>query len=179
MSDAKKKHARQAAHAPVAPAPAPAGEKASWWIPWPPVIYVAAIVASLVLHAFYPLPWFGSPMSDILVAVGWLALLAMVGLFFGAAHALRRAKTPINPNAQPEHLVTEGPFGITRNPIYLADTLLLIGVGLVSGITWFLPLALIAAFITKKVAIDKEERWLADKFGKRYRDYAKRVRRWI
>ena len=79
----------------------------------------------------------------------------------------------------PEHLVTNGPFGVTRNPIYLADTLLLIGVGFVSGITWFLPLALIAAFVTKKVAIDKEERWLTDKFGKRYRDYAKRVRRWI
>ena len=79
----------------------------------------------------------------------------------------------------PEHLVTEGPFGISRNPIYLADTLLLIGVGLVSGITWFLPVALIAASITQKVAIDKEERWLAEKFGKRYRDYAKRVRRWI
>jgi protein-S-isoprenylcysteine O-methyltransferase Ste14 len=29
------------------------------------------------------------------------------------------------------------------------------------------------------MAIDKEERWLAEKFGKRYRDYAKRVRRWI
>jgi protein-S-isoprenylcysteine O-methyltransferase Ste14 len=180
MSDAKKKHAKQAtAHAPAAPPPASAGQKTSWWIPWPPVIYVVAIVASLVLHALYPLPWFGSPMSDILVPVGWLALLAMAGLFFTALRALARAKTPVNPNAQPEHLVTEGPFGITRNPIYLADTLLLIGVGLVSGITWFLPLALIAAFVTKKVAIDKEERWLADKFSKRYRDYAKRVRRWI
>jgi protein-S-isoprenylcysteine O-methyltransferase Ste14 len=178
MSDAKKKHhAQPQAHTPAA-TPAPAAQKPGI-VPWPPVIYVVAIAASLVLHVLYPLPWFGSPMSDILVAVGWLALLAMAGLFFTAFRALGRAKTPINPNAQPEHLVTEGPFGITRNPIYLADTLLLIGVGLVSGITWFLPLALIAAFATKKAAIDKEERWLADKFGKRYRDYAKRVRRWI
>ena len=173
MSDAKKKHA---AHAPAAPAPAP--PKAGV-IPWPPVIYVAGIAISLILHALYPLPWFGSPMSDILVAVGWLALLAFVALFFTAIRTMSKAKTPINPNAQPEHLVTSGPFGITRNPIYLADTLLLIGVGLVSGITWFLPLALIAAFLTQKVAIEREERWLTDKFGKRYRDYAKRVRRWI
>jgi protein-S-isoprenylcysteine O-methyltransferase Ste14 len=174
MNDAKKKQAKQAAPA----APPPAAQKAGL-VPWPPVIYVAAIAASLILHAVYPLPWLGPPMSDILVAVGWLALLAMAALFFTAFRAMARAKTPINPNAQPEHLVTEGPFGVTRNPIYLADTLLLIGVGLVSGITWFLPLALIAAFATKKVAIDKEERWLTDKFGKRYRDYAKRVRRWI
>jgi protein-S-isoprenylcysteine O-methyltransferase Ste14 len=173
MSDAKKKHPQHV------PAPAmPAAQKAGI-IPWPPVIYVAGIAVSLILHALYPLPWFGSPMSDILVAVGWLALLATVALFFTALRALSRAKTPINPNAQPEHLVTSGPFGISRNPIYLADTLLLIGVGLVSGITWFLPLALIAAFATKKMAIDKEEHWLTEKFGKRYRDYAKRVRRWI
>ena len=173
MSDAKKKHTT---HAPAAPEPA--APKAGL-IPWPPVIYVAGIAISLILHALYPLPWFGSPMSDILVAVGWLALLAFAALFFTAIRTMSKAKTPINPNAQPEHLVTSGPFGITRNPIYLADTLLLIGVGFVSGITWFLPLALIAAFITKKMAIDKEERWLADKFGKRYRDYTKRVRRWI
>ena len=161
MSETKKKHAKQAAHTPAAPQPAPAGPKAGV-IPWPPLIYVAGIAISLILHALYPLPWFGSPMSDILVAVGWLALVAMAALFFTALRIMRRAMRPINPNAQPEHLVTEGPFGITRNPIYLADTLLLIGVGLVSGITWFLPVALIAASITQKVAIDKEERWLAE-----------------
>ena len=70
MSDAKKKHTT---HAPAAPVPA--APKAGV-IPWPPVIYVAGIAISLILHALYPLPWFGSPMSDILVAVGWLALLA-------------------------------------------------------------------------------------------------------
>jgi protein-S-isoprenylcysteine O-methyltransferase Ste14 len=149
MNDAKKKHEKhvEPAHPPAA---SPAAAPKAGVIPWPPVIYVLGIAASLVLDALYPLPWFGSPMSDILVAVGWLALLAMAALFFTAFRAMARAKTPVNPNAQPEHLVTEGPFGITRNPIYLADTLLLIGVGLVSGITWFLPLAVIAAFITQR-----------------------------
>jgi protein-S-isoprenylcysteine O-methyltransferase Ste14 len=177
MSDAKGKHAKPHAHTP-APAAAAAAAKGGV-IPWPPVIYVLGIVASLVLHAIYPLPWLGSPMSDILVAVGWLALLATVALFVSAFRAMAKAKTPINPNKQPEHLLTTGPFGITRNPIYLADTLLLIGVGLVTGIVWFLPSAIVAALATKKVAIDKEERWLFEKFGKRYRDYTKRVRRWI
>ena len=175
MSD-EKRHAKQPAHPPVS---APAPKPKAGVIPWPPVIYVAGIAISLILHALYPLPWFGSPMSDILVAVGWLTLLAVVALFFTALRTLSKAKTPINPNAQPEHLVTNGPFGISRNPIYLADTLLLIGVGLVSGIAWFLPVALVASFVTQKMAIEREERWLADKFGKRYRDYAKRVRRWI
>ena len=90
-----------------------------------------------------------------------------------------RARTTLNPNAVPDHLVTTGPFGITRNPMYLANTLLLIGVAFVTGIVWFLPLAFIAAFATQKVAIEREEKMLAAKFGKKYRDYAKRVRRWI
>jgi protein-S-isoprenylcysteine O-methyltransferase Ste14 len=148
-------------------------------LPLPPLIYIAAIAISIILHSIYPLPWFSSPLSDILFAAGWLALVAVVALFFTAIRTMTRAKTPINPNAKPEHLVTTGPFSVTRNPIYLANTLLMIGVGLISGITWFLPLAVLAAFLTQKVAIEREEKLLAEKFGKKYRDYAKRVRRWI
>ena len=85
----------------------------------------------------------------------------------------------MNPNAEPDHLVISGPFGVTRNPMYLANTLLLIGVAFITGIAWFLVFAFIAAFATQKLAIENEEKILAAKFGKKYRDYAKRVRRWI
>ena len=47
MSDARKKHAKQAAHAPAAPQPAPAGTKAGV-VPWPPLIYLAAIAVSVM-----------------------------------------------------------------------------------------------------------------------------------
>ena len=63
--------------------------------------------------------------------------------------------------------------------MYLANTLLMIGVALISGIGWFLLLALVAAFATQKLAIEREEKMLAEKFGKRYRDYSRQVRRWI
>ncbi len=179
MSDARKKGAKPLPQAHAGGVEAAPTRKAGGIVPWPPVIYVVAIVVSLALHQVVPLPWFGQPMASILVAVGWLGVLAMAALFLTAFRTLARAKTPINPNARPEHLVTEGPFGITRNPIYLGNTLLLLGVGMVSGIAWFIPLALVAAFVTQKAAIEREERWLAEKFGKRYRDYAKRVRRWI
>lgn len=42
--------------------------------PWPPVIYLAAIVASIGLWILFPLPWLGPPLSDILFAVGWIAV---------------------------------------------------------------------------------------------------------
>ena len=73
----------------------------------------------------------------------------------------------------------EGPFSFTRNPLYLANTTLVLGIGLVLGIAWFLLLAVLAAFTVQKLAIEREERHLQPRFGKTYVDYAERVRRWI
>lgn len=148
-------------------------------IPWPPVIYTAAIAISVILGLLYPLPWIGDLLGDLLFAAGWVALFAVAALWVTAIRAMMRARTTLNPNAVPDHLVTSGPFGVTRNPMYLANTLLLIGVALVSGDVWFLLFAFIAAFATQKLTIEREEKVLAAKFGKKYRDYAKRVRRWI
>jgi protein-S-isoprenylcysteine O-methyltransferase Ste14 len=148
-------------------------------IPWPPLIYIAAIAVGIALGQFYPLPWIGDLLGDILFAAGWVILLGVVALWVTSIRTMVRAKTTMNPNGMPDHLVTTGPFGITRNPMYLANTLLLIGVALVSGNIWFLLLSFVAAFATQKLAIEGEEKRLATKFGKKYRDYAKRVRRWI
>jgi hypothetical protein len=57
-------------------------------------------------------------------------------------------------------------FSFTRNPLYLAGTKLVLGIGLVSGIVWFLLLAVLAAFAVQKLAIEREERHLQTRFGK-------------
>lgn len=147
--------------------------------PWPPVIYCIAIAIAVLLGYLVPLPWIPSPMSDILFAVGWLLVAGAIAIDVGAMRTMSRHKTTIMPHRGSDHLVTDGPFGFTRNPIYLANTMLTLGVGLISGIVWFLPLALIAAYATQKLAIEREERHLDLRFGKRFRDYVKRVRRWI
>ena len=148
-------------------------------IPWPPILYLAAIAAALLLNVLYPLPWLSSPLSDLLFAAGWLVLAAVVAIDVTAMRTLHRAQTTILPHRGAMHLVTGGPFAISRNPIYLANTMLMIGAAMVSGITWFLPFAFLAAFATQKLAIEREERHLQERFGKRYRDYARKVRRWI
>jgi protein-S-isoprenylcysteine O-methyltransferase Ste14 len=147
--------------------------------PWPPVIYLVAIAVSIVLWLLYPLPWFGSPLSDILFAVGCVMIVAVVGIDISAMRTLARANTTIRPDKASTHLVTTGAFSFSRNPIYLANTLIMLGAALIAGIAWFIPLALIAAFLTQKLAIEGEEKHLALRFGKKYQDYRKRVRRWI
>jgi len=148
-------------------------------LPWPPIIYLAAIAVSVLLNAFFPLPWFGQPILAVLFVTGWLMIAAFVALNISAIRVMRRAGTTVRPDRGTDHLVTEGPFSVTRNPLYLAGTILVLGIGLVSGIVWFLLLAVLAAFAVQKLAIEREERHLQARFGKTYVDYAGRVRRWI
>lgn len=148
-------------------------------IPWPPILYLGAIAAAVALNIFLPLPWLGGVLAEILFAIGWLGLFAVAALWFGAIRTMLRARTTLNPTGTPEHLVTSGPFALSRNPIYLANTMLLIGLALIVGSVWFALLGLAAAFLTGKLVIQFEEKMLAERFGKRYRDYARRVRRWI
>jgi protein-S-isoprenylcysteine O-methyltransferase Ste14 len=148
-------------------------------LPWPPIIYLAAIAVSVLLNAFFPLPWFGQPLLDVLFVAGWLMIAAFVALNISAIRVMRRAGTTVRPNRGTDHLVMEGPFSFTRNPLYLAGTTLVLGIGMVSGIVWFLLLAVLAAFAVQKLAIEREERHLQARFGTTYVDYAERVRRWI
>lgn len=147
--------------------------------PWPPVIYAAAILVGALSGYVLPTPWPLPPLSDFLFGIGFLLVAIALAIDFYAMRTMHLKKTTIMPNKAAEHLVSTGPFAVSRNPIYLANTMLTIGAGLMSGIIWFLPLAFIAAFATQKLAIEREEAHLSAKFGKNWRDYAKKVRRWF
>jgi protein-S-isoprenylcysteine O-methyltransferase Ste14 len=147
--------------------------------PWPPVIYAAAVAIAIILHWLAPLPWLRSPIDEFLFAVGWVVVVLAVIMEVSAMRTLARAKTTIMPHRASEHLVVEGPFSFTRNPLYLGNTMLMIAIGLITGIVWFLVMAAVAGFATQKLAIEPEERHLDARFGKGYRDYAKKVRRWF
>lgn len=148
-------------------------------IPWPPIVFLIAIAAGGTLHYLVPIPWLGSPLADLLFAAGWLLILAAVFVGLMALQTLRNAGTTIRADRKTEHLVTSGPYSFSRNPIYLAFTTFVIGLGFVTGGVWFLICGILAAFATQKLAVEPEEHHLAERFGKRFRDYQKQVRRWI
>lgn len=79
---------------------------------------------------------------------------------------------------RPSSLVLVGPYRFTRNPIYFGSLLMMFGLVIVwsSIVTAFL---LILVYILFRVFIKKEEVILEDEFGDEYRDFKKRVRRWI
>ncbi|WP_265519527.1 methyltransferase family protein [Nitratireductor luteus] len=148
-------------------------------LPWPPIIYLAAICLALIAGFLLPVPWLPRPLSDLLFAMGWLMVAAGLAIDVAAIRAMRKVGTTVLPHRASEHLVTRGPFAFSRNPLYLSNTMIVLAIGLIMGNAWFVAFGFAAAFATHKLAIAPEERHLAQRFGKHYRDYQKKVRRWF
>ena len=148
--------------------------------PWPPVITLGLLVASILLYQVYPLGWRAeTPAGQMLRFAGGVLLVTALLLYAASFHAFRRARTNILPHRPANHLVTSGPYAFSRNPIYLSNALLTFGIGLAVGNAWFMIAAIAGIYLEQKLAVEREERHLEHKFGKAWRDYAKRVRRWI
>lgn len=155
------------------------GEDRALSFPVAPAAFAGAALVAAVLHVLWPLPWLGSPLGDILLAVGAIGVLAGGGLIYAGVKRLSAAGTTVRPDRRSEHLVTTGVYGLSRNPIYLGLAVIVASAGLLLGIAWLLPAAVAGALVTGRLAIAGEERHLAHRFGKRYRDYQKAVRRWL
>jgi hypothetical protein len=97
----------------------------------------------------------------------------------GDAHAAVKPRPPSCPTADQSHLVTNGPFGYSRNPIYLANMVLLAGMGFFRSNGWFVLLAPVDGVLTHLLAIRREESHLIALFGYEYEAYCRKVRRWI
>jgi protein-S-isoprenylcysteine O-methyltransferase Ste14 len=148
-------------------------------VPWPPLLYGGFAILAVALHRLLPLPWPDGPTRIVLAAAGLCLACAAVALDVTAALAFYRRHTTILPNRPATALVTEGPFAKSRNPIYLANTMLVAGAGLLFGIAWLLLAAAAAAVATHHLAILREERHLAARFGGDWHDYAARTPRWL
>lgn len=76
-------------------------------------------------------------------------------------------------------LQTGGIYAISRNPMYLSLLLIYTGIGFFAGNTWTFLLIPLLVFIITRYVIFREERYLERTFGQAYKDYRKKVRRWI
>jgi protein-S-isoprenylcysteine O-methyltransferase Ste14 len=112
-------------------------------------------------------------------AVGGLLVALALGLDLWAMLEMRRRRANILPHRAATALVTTGPFAWSRNPIYLANGLLLLGLGGLFDNAWLFVAAPVAAFATDRVAIRREERHLAALFGAAWSAYAISVSRWF
>jgi protein-S-isoprenylcysteine O-methyltransferase Ste14 len=142
----------------------------------PPFIYLAGLLAGLLLERFVPLHlplgparW---PVAAILL-LGWLALWA------AALPLFRAAQTPVSPREPVTALMTSGIYSHMRNPLYLGLSLFYLGVSAIAQSGWMLLLFVPITVIIRFAVIGAEERYLERRFGAQYLDYKQRVRRWL
>lgn len=147
-------------------------------VPWPPILLATAVVGAMVLAHTHPLPWPG--VNDIAAQVVGLTIgLGGVILMGWSVWTLRRAKTTVMPHQAADVLVTNGPYYRFRNPIYIADVMLMLGLAELTKNIWFVILAAMFVVLVTWLAILPEERHLEARFGDDYRDYKQRSRRWL
>jgi protein-S-isoprenylcysteine O-methyltransferase Ste14 len=115
----------------------------------------------------------------------WLPLIALPFVAAGALlnvralDAFRRHGTPMDPAEQPRALVVDGPYRRTRNPMYLAGILILLGLALATRKPLALAVVPLYVLLATLVFVPSDERRMASLFGDEWRAYAGRVRRWI
>jgi protein-S-isoprenylcysteine O-methyltransferase Ste14 len=142
----------------------------------PPLLFLVVLAGALVADRLLPLPLPGGGarvVAGVALVVAGLAVMAWAGRAMWGSH------TTVSPWARVSALVTSGPFRFTRNPIYLGDLLVYLGVALWVGTWWpvlFLPLLFPAV---QWLVIGPEEHYLTARFGDDYTAYRQRVRRWI
>ena len=111
--------------------------------------------------------------------IGIFIILLGVILMFCALKLFRRKNTTKDPWGKPTTLVISGPFLISRNPIYLGITFVLLGLAVYLGdlLMFLSPIAFILTI--NYLFIPREEKVLGEIIGKDYLDYKKKVRKWL
>src|SRR5262245_30068158 len=151
-------------------------EAANLGLARPPLVYLVAIAVGLATHVMWPAQLvpaaLGTPLGVVLT-------LAAVALFVSAVRSFRAAGTPVPGNKPATAIVRTGPYRFSRNPIYLAFSVLQLGlafwVNSVSLLLMLIPPLALMSF----VVIPREERYLEARFPSEYVPYKASVRRWL
>ncbi len=142
----------------------------------PPVYFVVALALMALLDYVVPVfPLVAKPYRDAGIVVMGLAF----ALALWAAALFRLARTGIVPFSPATALVTRGPYRLTRNPMYLGLSGILLGAAIFMGsLTPFIVIPAFMALIAERF-IAREEAMLEQAFGQAFVDYKAKVRRWL
>lgn len=145
----------------------------------PPVaLFVIFVILMTVIDKVWVVFRFELPLN-LFVAVAAVGLSGVIGL--AGVYEFRKAKTTVNPiNVEAASTVVDsGIFAYTRNPMYLALMILLVGLGYWQQNMLCLLLSYGFVMYLNRFQIRPEEKALENNFGPEYLDYKQRVRRWI
>jgi protein-S-isoprenylcysteine O-methyltransferase Ste14 len=142
----------------------------------PPLIYAASIVIGLAFHWAWPRPLLSrAPLS----LLGGALIVAALVLLGASVRRFQAAGTPVPARKPTTAIVRTGPYRFSRNPIYLAFSLLQLGLAAWVNSWWLVATLAAAVAMIHYVVIPREEHYLETRFGAEYRDYKASARRWF
>ena len=143
---------------------------------WPPV----AVGAPLLVGWLVTRLW-GDPvvLGVWRVPLGFALLVWFVVWNGWALWLFRRHETGLLPGQETHAIIEEGPYRLSRNPLYVGMLALYLGLALLTPTFWGLVMFPVAVSLVLWGAIYPEERFLHRRFGAQYDDYRQRVRRWL
>jgi protein-S-isoprenylcysteine O-methyltransferase Ste14 len=136
----------------------------------PGVVAIAVPVAWLWASSHTKLV---QPLGLVLLLAGFLALLWCVRDFY------RSGKGTLAPWSPPTRLVIVGLYRYTRNPMYVAVTLVLLGWALSFSVPGLFVYAAVAAIAFHLRVVLGEEPWLGRTYETQWEHYSNRVPRWF
>jgi protein-S-isoprenylcysteine O-methyltransferase Ste14 len=150
-------------------------------LPWPPIAYLAGVVAPWLLQLWLPLPVIGAEgvVDDLMVGVGLALLATGVTVDVLALRSFTGVGTPFDPTRRAEKLVTFGLYAQSRNPMYLGAMVAFAGLALATGNLWRVLALPALAWTLHNLAILREEKHLEARFGEAWTAYAAKTPRWL
>lgn len=141
-----------------------------------PVFFAVTFILGLSAQYFYSMPIAQTGYTRI---AGLVFIVISIPIVLSAVYELRKAGTAFDARKASTALVTSGIFRFSRNPTYLSMTILFSGFALVLNSIWLLLAVAVALVCTQIGVIQREEHYMAAKFGDEFYRYKDQVRRWI
>ncbi len=146
----------------------------------PPLAFIGALGTGFALQYLVPIRILRNATGlDTLQWAGAGLLLAAIALAIHTFTCFYLARTSPFPERPTTSLIIRGPFRFTRNPLYLAMSLVHTGVALFANALWPLLFLVPAVLAIRFLVIAREEAYLLRRFGPEYEAYCRSVRRWI
>jgi protein-S-isoprenylcysteine O-methyltransferase Ste14 len=142
----------------------------------PPLVYLVTLAVGSALDGRGRVPFLPRGAAR---AVGWPLLGFGVAFNAWFLRTIREADVPIWTDRPVPKFTTEGPFRYSRNPSYLALTMIYAGIALLRNSLGTMLLLPFMVSVIQREVIGREERYLERAFGEEYWAYKDRVRRWI
>lgn len=142
----------------------------------PPIYFLVAFICGVAFD--WEWTWVIGGRPAVLI-VGLALLVAAVLLAGSAIGLFVRSNTTVIPHHRVSALVARGPYRFSRNPMYVAFVLAYIGLAFMLDMWWPIVLVPLPLVAVRYFVIAREERYLEELFGAKYREYCQNVRRWL